>query len=99
MSNKAHKCIKKIGSFDRYILLTPPSQLDSKIGEYYRTLMIRKINDKDYRIPYVIGSGKKTKIHQHQRYQWAKDATKIVIPKDYKKKLITFQRKFGTSVD
>lgn len=62
MSNKAYRCIKKAGSFDRYILVTPPKQLDSKIGEYYRTLMLRKINDPDYRIPYVLGSGKKEKI-------------------------------------
>lgn len=72
MTNKAFRCMKKMGSFDKYILLTPPKQLDSKMGEYYRTLMLRKINDPEYRVPYVIGSGKKVRIHQFQRYQWLK---------------------------
>ena len=99
MSSKAYRCIRKLGSFDRYILLTNPKDLDSKMGEYYRTLMLRKINDPDYRIPYVIGSGRKIKMHQYQRYRWIQEHKRIVIPKDYKQKLITFQRKFGTSVD
>jgi ribosomal protein L28 len=45
MSKKAYRCIRKLGSFDRYILLTKPKDLDSKIGEYYREIMLRKIND------------------------------------------------------
>ena len=57
-------------SLSSYILITPPKQLDSKIGEYYRTLMLRKINDPDYRIPYVLGSGTKNYIHKYQRYRW-----------------------------
>jgi large subunit ribosomal protein L28 len=32
MSNKAYRCIKKMGSFDNYILCTKPRDLDSKIG-------------------------------------------------------------------
>lgn len=59
MSKKAARTIKKYGSFDRYILLTSPRRLDSKMGEYYRELMMRKINDPSYRVPYVIGSGMK----------------------------------------
>jgi len=70
MSNKAYRCIKKIGSFDRYILLTKPKDLDSKIGEYYRELMLRKINDPEYRIPYVLGSGRKELIRRHHKYYW-----------------------------
>ena len=35
--------------------------------------MLRKINDPEYRVPYVIGSGKKVRIHQFQRYQWLKE--------------------------
>lgn len=88
-----------MGSFDRYILCTPPKQLDSKIGEYYRTLMMRKINDPEYRIPYVIGSNRKLRIRQYRRYKWIKEESKFVIPKDFKKKLMTYQRKFGTNVD
>lgn len=45
MSSKAYRCIRKLGSFDRYILLTKPKDMDSKIGEYYREIMLRKIND------------------------------------------------------
>ena len=36
MSNKAYRTIKKYGSFDKYIILTSPRNLDSKMGEYYR---------------------------------------------------------------
>ena len=92
VSTKAYRCIKKMGSFDKYILLTPPKQLDSKMGEYYRTLMMRKINDPEYRVPYVIGSGKKKLIHHYKRYLWLKKADQITIPKDMKKSLKTFQR-------
>ena len=99
MSNKAYRCIKHMGSFDNYILLTPPKKLDSKMGEYYRTLMMRKINDPDYRIPYVIGSGRVEKVHKYRRYKLLQEEKKIVIPKEYRQKLITFQRKFGTSVE
>jgi len=99
MSNKAYRCIKKMGSFDNYILLTPPKQLDSKMGEYYRTLMLRKVNDPDYRVPYVLGSGRVPKIKKYRRYKMLKEEKKVIIPKDYKQKLVTFQRKFGTSVD
>ncbi len=72
LSNKAYRCLKKLGSFDRYILLTPPKQLDSKIGEYCRTLMMRKINDPEYRLPYIFGSGRKVRINQFRKYRWMK---------------------------
>ena len=45
VSTKAFRCIKKMGSFDNYILCTKPKDLDSKLGEYLRTIMLRKIND------------------------------------------------------
>lgn len=45
MSMKAFRCIRKMGSFDNYILCTKPKDLDSKFGEYLRELMLRKIND------------------------------------------------------
>lgn len=32
MSNKAYRTIKKMGSFDTYILCTKPKDLDSKYG-------------------------------------------------------------------
>lgn len=31
-SSKAYRCMKKLGSFDYYILLTRPTLLDSKYG-------------------------------------------------------------------
>ena len=73
MTNKAYRCIKKMGSFDNYILLTPPKQLDSKMGEYYRTLMMKKINDPDYRVPYVLGSGRVPFIHHYKKYKMLKE--------------------------
>ena len=47
----------------------------------------------------MIGSNRKVRVHQYQRYKWLKENNKIVIPKDFKEKFKTFQRKFGTSVD
>lgn len=32
MSMKAYRTIKKYGSFDKYILLTSPKNMDSKMG-------------------------------------------------------------------
>jgi hypothetical protein len=85
MSNKAYRCIKKMGgSLDNYILLTPPKQLDSRMGEYYRTLMLRKINDPDYRVPYVLGSGRMPRIKKYRKYKLIKSEKKVIIPKNYR---------------
>jgi len=59
LSMKAYRCIKKMGSIDNYILCSKPKDLDSKFGEYLRTLMLRKINDPEYRLPYVLRSNRK----------------------------------------
>ena len=67
MSMKAYKTIIKMGSFDNYILCTKPKDLDSKFGEYLRTIMLRKINDDDYKIPYIIGSERKQRIKKYER--------------------------------
>lgn len=96
---KAYRTMQRYGSFDKYILLTSPKKLDSKMGEYYRALMMRKINDPTYRVPYVIGSGKVERIRKFHRYYMQQEAGKIIIPKDFKKNLQTFQRRFGTTVD
>lgn len=61
--------------------------------------MMRKINDPTYRVPYVLGSGKVERIRKFHRYYYEKEATKLIIPKEFKKKLTTYQRKFGTTVD
>ncbi|CAD8145731.1 unnamed protein product [Paramecium octaurelia] len=51
---KTMKCIRKAGSFDNYILLTKPQDLDSIYGEYLRKLMLTKINDPSFEIPHVL---------------------------------------------
>ena len=81
LSMKAYKIIRKMGSFDNYILCTKPKDLDSKFGEYLRELMLRKINDPDFRVPYVIGSDRKSRIKKYRRYLYIKDVQKVVIPK------------------
>lgn len=78
---KALRCIRKVGSFDQYILLTKPKDLDSKLGEYLRTLMLKKINDPEYRIPYIIGTKPVPKIKKYYRYLQLKEDAKFVIPK------------------
>jgi hypothetical protein len=60
---------------------------------------MRKINDPEYRVPYVIGSGKKEMVRKFHRQYLLKESRRLVIPKDFKKTLSTYQRKFGTSVD
>jgi hypothetical protein len=99
MSTKANRTMEKYGSFDKYILLSSPRRLDSKMGEYYRALMMRKVNDPSYRVPYVLGSGKVERRRKFHRYFYEQEAKKVLIPKDFKKRLVTNQRKFGTSVD
>jgi large subunit ribosomal protein L28 len=65
---KAYRCILKMGSVDNYILCTKPKDLDSKYGEYLRTIMLRKINDSSYKIPYILRSGRKERIKKYYRY-------------------------------
>ena len=59
LSMKAYKCIQKMGTIDNYILCTKPKDLDSKFGEYLREIMLRKINDPEYRLPYILRSNRK----------------------------------------
>ncbi|CAD8070318.1 unnamed protein product [Paramecium sonneborni] len=56
VTTKTMKCIRKAGSFDNYILLTKPQDLDSIYGEYLRKLMLTKINDPSFEIPHVLKS-------------------------------------------
>jgi hypothetical protein len=72
LTNKAYRCIKKAGCLDNYILTTKPKDLDSKLGEYLRTLMLRKINDPEYRIPYILGTKKVPRIKKFFRYNLIK---------------------------
>lgn len=45
VSDLALKEIKRLGSFDNYILLTAPKDMVSMFGEYLRELMLRKLNN------------------------------------------------------
>lgn len=73
-----------MGSFDTYILCTKPKDLDSKFGEYLRELMLRKINDPYFRIPYIIGTNRKPRIKKYQRHLYLQGLKKIKIPKEFK---------------
>lgn len=87
MSNKANRCIVKMGSIDTYILCTKPKVLDSKFGEYLRTVMLRKINDDEYRLPYVLGSNRRLRINKYYRYLFNMENSKFVVPREFKKNL------------
>lgn len=84
-----------MGSFDNYILCTKPKDLDSKYGEYLRELMLRKINNPDFRIPYIIGTNRQLRIKKYQRYLYLKDVKKITIPPEFRNNFRTLQKKFG----
>lgn len=43
MSNKALRCMERMGGFDNYVLLTKPKNMDSLYGEYLRRLMMFKL--------------------------------------------------------
>lgn len=45
VTHKAFRCIKKYGSFDNYILLTKPENMQSLFGEYLRKIMLQKLNN------------------------------------------------------
>ena len=84
LSIKAYKTLNKMGSFDNYILCSKPKDLDSKFGEYVRELMLRKINDPSFRVPYIIGSARKLPIKKYRRYLYLKDVKKLQIPKEFR---------------
>jgi hypothetical protein len=68
LSMKAFRCIRKMESIDNYLLCTKPKDLDSKYGEYLRTILLRKINDPEYRLPYILGTNRKERIKKYYRY-------------------------------
>ena len=55
VSMKARRTIMKKGSFDNYIMTTRARTLDSKFGQYIRSLMKQKIKDPKFRIPVIPG--------------------------------------------
>jgi len=43
-----------MGGFDNYIMLTKPQNLDSMYGEYLRKIMLKKLNNPDWKVPYIV---------------------------------------------
>lgn len=72
VSTKMLRCMRKYGGFDNYILLTKPKDLDSIFGEYLRTLMLKKLNDPNFKVPYIAFSHKfkfpYTNRHLYRKY-------------------------------
>lgn len=68
VTTKMMKCMRKYGSFDNYILLTEPKNLDSIYGEYLRKLMLNKLNDPSFKIPYMNRSKKFVFKHRRSHY-------------------------------
>lgn len=56
MTNHAVRKMRLLGGIDNYILLTDPKHLDSVYGEYLRRLMLNKLKDNNYRLPYIVKS-------------------------------------------
>lgn len=57
--------------------------------------MLRKINDPNFRIPYVIGTNRKLRVKSYRKKVYIDSLKKVIIPKEVKQSLRTFQRKFG----
>ena len=62
VTTTAMRKMRRLGGFDNYILCTSPKSLDSIYGEYLRRLMLNKVKDPEYRIPYVIKTSRQVKI-------------------------------------
>lgn len=72
MTTKAIRCMRKVGGFDNYILLTKPKNLDSIYGEYLRILMLKKLNNPEFDVPYIAKSRDRQKgigSKKHSRYK------------------------------
>jgi large subunit ribosomal protein L28 len=70
-TNRMMRNLRKMGGFDNYILLTKPHHLDSVYGEYLRWLMLKKLNDPSFTVPYIaksIDRKKETYSNKHTRY-------------------------------
>lgn len=56
VSTAALKNMRKLGGFDNYILLSKSKNMYSPYGEYLRKLMITKMNNPEWEVPYIIKS-------------------------------------------
>ena len=70
ISMKARKCIMKKGSFDNYIMLTKPAQIDSKFGLYLKKLMEQKKADPTFKVPYIVGTATVAKTRKSQYWEY-----------------------------
>ncbi|KAM3146553.1 hypothetical protein pb186bvf_001522 [Paramecium bursaria] len=89
-STKALRCIRKCGSFDNYILLTKPKDLDSVYGEYLRKLMLTKINDPFFQVKGIL-KGRQKNITRRQVLN-AKKPPAVWFPLEIRHKDLTFLR-------
>ncbi|KRX07190.1 hypothetical protein PPERSA_00347 [Pseudocohnilembus persalinus] len=56
ITTAAMKNMRKLGGFDNYILLSKSKEMYSPYGEYLRSLMLHKMNDPSWKVPYIIKS-------------------------------------------
>ena len=68
VTSKALRCMRKCGSFDNYILLTSPKNLDSIYGEFLRRLMLTKMNDPGFKVPFLSRSTDPSLQHNQHHY-------------------------------
>ncbi len=55
ITTKARRCIMKAGSFDQYLLTTKPEVLSSRMALHLRSLILLKMKNKSFQVPYVPG--------------------------------------------
>ena len=67
-TTKALRCMRKYGSFDNYILITKPEDLDSIYGEYLRRLMLTKLNNPLFKVPILSRSTDLKLEHRKKHY-------------------------------
>lgn len=78
-STTALRTIRKVGGFDNYILNTRKSKMNSKIGMYIRDLMIKKLNDPDFEVPYIPFQAKLKK-RARRRPKYLENMPTVYIP-------------------
>lgn len=72
VTTKAYRCMKRVGGFDNYVLLTKPKLLDSIYGEYLRRLMLLKLNDPSYQLPKLTRAMPKPNIRRRKKNRCSK---------------------------
>ena len=61
--------------------------------------MLRKINNPEYIIPYVVGSKPKKQIKKYRMTMIRNQNDKYYVPREWREKLMTRQRPFGKSIE